>query len=168
MTRWLNEREQHAWRSFLTASRQLQAHLARQLQADAELSMADFEVLVRLSEADDGRLRAFELGRALDWEKSRLSHHLRRMESRDLVTRLDCGTDRRGAFVVLTGTGREAVEAAAPTHVEAVRRAVFDVLGPEQIDALGAACDQLLAALTPPDPCEPEPALPAVRHRPHG
>ena len=154
MTRWLDDREQKVWRSFLTASARLDAHLARRMQAEADLSMADFTVLVQLSEVDGGRVRAFQLGRHLQWEKSRLSHHLTRMEKRGLVRREDCGSDRRGAFVVITGAGRTAIEAAAPAHVEAVRAAVFDVLTDEQVDGLGEACDAVLAHLDDEPSCD--------------
>ena len=147
MTRWLDDHEQQVWRSFLSASSRLDAHLARRMQADGQISMADFGVLVPLSEAPDGRLRAFALGRALQWEKSRLSHHLTRMERRGLVGREDCGTDRRGAFVVITEAGRAALDLAARPHVEAVRAAVFDRLTPVQVEQLGEICDVLLAGL---------------------
>ena len=153
MTHWLDDREQQVWRGWLQASHQLEAHLARRMQADGDISMSDFAVLVPLSEAPHQRLRAFALGRALQWEKSRLSHHLTRMERRGLVTREDCGTDRRGAFVVLTDGGRAALETAAPPHVEAVRAAVFDRLTPEQVDRLGEVCEQLLAGLDPDAGC---------------
>ena len=153
MTRWLDDREQRVWRSWLQASSQLEAHLARRMQADADISMSDFAVLVPLSEAPQQRLRAFALGRALQWEKSRLSHHLTRMERRGLVTREDCGTDRRGAFVVLTPQGRAALETAAAPHVEAVRAAFFDRLTPEQVDQLGELCDEVLAGLDPDAAC---------------
>ena len=153
MTRWLDDREQRVWRSWLQASQQLEGHLARRMQADGDISMSDFAVLVPLSEAPDQRLRAFALGRALQWEKSRLSHHLTRMERRGLVTREDCGTDRRGAFVVLTSEGRAALEAAAGPHAAAVRSAVFDRLTPEQVERLGEVCDELLAGLDPDATC---------------
>ncbi len=153
MTRWLDEREQRTWRSWLAASHRLDAHLARRMQAEGEISMADFAVLVPLSEAEDGRLRAFELGRVLQWEKSRLSHHLTRMAGRGLVERQDCGTDRRGAYVVITPAGRAALEAAAPAHVEAVRAAVFDALTPAEVDRLGVLCDKVVAALEATDGC---------------
>ena len=153
MTRWLDDREQAVWRSWLQASSRLDAHLARRMQAEADISMPDFAVLVSLSEAPEQRLRAFALGRALQWEKSRLSHHLTRMERRGLVTREDCGTDRRGAFVVLTAEGRNALETAAAPHVEAVRAAVFDRLTAEQVDRLGEVCDELLAGLDPDAAC---------------
>jgi DNA-binding MarR family transcriptional regulator len=153
MTRWLDDHEQAVWRSWLQASYQLEAHLARRMQADGDISMSDFAVLVRLSEAPEQRLRAFALGRALQWEKSRLSHHLTRMERRGLVVREDCGTDRRGAFVVLTGEGRAALELAAAPHADAVRAAVFDRLTPEQVDRLGEVCDELIAGLDPDAAC---------------
>ena len=153
MEPWLDDREQRVWRGWLMASTRLEAHLARRMQADADLSMPDFAVLVSLSEAPDGRLRAFELGRALQWEKSRLSHHLTRMERRGLLTRQDCGTDRRGAYVVLQPAGRSALEAAAAPHAEAVRATVFDRLSREQVDRLGEICDVLLAGLDPDAVC---------------
>ena len=153
MTRWLSEHEQRVWRSWLLASTRLEAHLARRMQADADISMSDFAVLVSLSEAPDGRLRAFALGRALQWEKSRLSHHLTRMERRGLLSRQDCGSDRRGAYVVLEPGGRAALETAAAPHVEAVRAAVFDRLTEEQVERLGEVCDVLLVGLDPDAAC---------------
>ena len=160
MTRWLDDHEQHVWRSFLTASSRLETHLARRMQTEADISIVDFQVLVGLSEAPGGRLRAFELGRTLQWEKSRLSHQLTRMERRGLVVREDCGTDRRGAFVVLAPAGREALETAVPPHVDEVRRVVFDRLTPEQVDRLGEACDVLLAGLDPDAGCGEQPDAP--------
>ena len=118
--RWLDEREARAWRGFLRMQSELR-RVARQLQQEAGLSAADYEVLVSLSEAPGGRLRVFELGGATQWEKSRLSHHLTRMEHRGLVRRMPCPTDNRGANVVLTD-GPSAIEAAAPRHVEHVRK----------------------------------------------
>lgn len=153
MTRWLTDDEQHAWRAWVTATSQLEAHLAREMQASGEISMADFAVLVPLSEAADGRLRAFELGRHLQWEKSRLSHQITRMEGRGLVCRESCGTDRRGAFVGITPTGRAAIEAAAPPHVEAVRAAFFDVLEPDEVAVLDAACTRIVERLAATPAC---------------
>lgn len=147
MTRWLSEHEQQVWRSFVAVQSRLAAHLERQLQAESGLSMADFEVLVVLSDIPAGRRRAFELGRELQWEKSRLSHHLTRMERRGLIVRGGCSTDRRGAFVGLTPAGRATIEAAAPGHVEDVRRTLFDVLTPAQVESLGQICAELLGPL---------------------
>ncbi|MEY2402736.1 MAG: hypothetical protein QOD38_287, partial [Acidimicrobiaceae bacterium] len=116
--KWLSKREQRAWRAFILLERRLNGRVARDLQRESGLSGADYEVLVNLSEAPSGRLRAFELGRATQWEKSRLSHHITRMVDRGLVARESCESDNRGAFVVLTAAGRRAIETAAPVHVE--------------------------------------------------
>jgi DNA-binding MarR family transcriptional regulator len=125
----------------------LAARLHRSLLRHTGLSLSDYEVLVHLSEAPEQRLRAFQLSAALQWEKSRLSHHLTRMEGRGLVARQGCTTDGRGAFVTLTPVGRAAIEAAAPTHVADVREAFVDVLTPEQLDAVAEISDAVLARL---------------------
>ncbi len=146
-TRWLTDAEQHAWRSYVSMQTQLNARLSKQLQADSELSHADFAVLVQLTDTPEERVRVFELARALEWEKSRVSHHLARMQKRGLIAREECPSDARGAFIVLTPQGRAAIENAAPRHVETVRRLVFDALTPEQVKALAAISEQVLARL---------------------
>jgi DNA-binding MarR family transcriptional regulator len=152
--RWLDEREQRAWRSYTHLRSQLDARLSRRLQQDAGLSDADYSVLVNLSEAPERRLRLFELGRALQWEKSRLSHHLTRMERRGLVARSECPSDARGTYVALTDDGLIAIEAAAPDHVATVRRHFIDVLSPAQLEALTAITEQLLEALETDCDCD--------------
>ncbi|QMU68897.1 MarR family winged helix-turn-helix transcriptional regulator [Streptacidiphilus sp. P02-A3a] len=149
-TTWLDDTQGHAWRSFLRMHTQLMARLGRQLQTDSDLSLADFDVLVQLTDIADGRLRVLELAKALRWEKSRLSHHLGRMVGRGLIDREDCPNDRRGSFVVITPQGREAIEAAAPTHVATVRRLVFDALTPEQVAALASVSEEVLRQLEEP------------------
>ncbi|NIH84749.1 MarR family winged helix-turn-helix transcriptional regulator [Amycolatopsis granulosa] len=151
MTRWLDESEQQAWRAYVTMQGHLNAALGRRMQADSKLSLPDFEVLVQLTETREGRVRVFELARALDWEKSRLSHHLRRMQKRGLVAREECPDDARGAFIAVTREGREAIEQAAPHHVDTVRELVFDALTPDQVDALRAISERILAAVRPQD-----------------
>ncbi|GGI08264.1 MarR family winged helix-turn-helix transcriptional regulator [Egicoccus halophilus] len=145
--RWLDEREAHAWRSYTRMRVQLQARLAQALQRRSGLSEPDYDVLVHLSEAPDARLRPFQLGQALQWEKSRLSHQLTRMARRGLVARHDCDTDGRGAYVVLTPAGLAAIEAAAPAHVDDVRRHLVDALTPQQLEALADIADTVLANL---------------------
>jgi DNA-binding MarR family transcriptional regulator len=135
--RWLEPREQASWRAYLDMTAKLTARLNRDMQEQSGISIADFSVLVQLSEHVDARMRVLALARALGWEKSRLSHQLTRMQQRGLIERSNCNEDRRGAFVVLTDRGRETVEAAAPQHVESVRRYVFDELTPDQVDTLG-------------------------------
>jgi DNA-binding MarR family transcriptional regulator len=144
---WLDDGEQRAWRGFLRMHARVTSRLRRQMHRDTGLSYADYEVLVHLSEAPDGRLRAFQLGDVLQWEKSRVSHQLSRMAARGLVVREGCPTDRRGAFIVITAIGRKAIEAAAPLHVAEVRRAFLDALAPDQLDALADIADAVVGRL---------------------
>jgi DNA-binding MarR family transcriptional regulator len=136
MNRWLTEEEQRAWRGLLRMTSQLNARGNRQLQDEFGISLADYEVLVVLSEAPEGRLRVFEVADALAWEQSRVSHQLARMQRRGLIAREDCASDARGAFAVLATAGRAAIERAAPAHVELVRQLVFDGLSRDQLAAL--------------------------------
>jgi DNA-binding MarR family transcriptional regulator len=147
MTRWLTEDEQQAWRGLVQMTAQLNARMNRQLQDDFGISLTDYEVLVVLSEAAEGRLRVFELASTLAWEQSRVSHQLARMKRRGLIGRQECPSDARGAFVVLTETGRAAIERAAPAHVETVRQLVFDGLGHDQLAALAAVTEGVLDRL---------------------
>jgi len=149
---WLTADEQQAWRAYMRATTLLTARLNRLLQADSGLSLPEYEVLVQLSEAPNGKLRPFQLGLALEWEQSRLSHLLSRMSRRGFVVRRDCVGDRRGAEVVLTMAGRAAIESAAPGHVATVRRLVFDRMDSEQAAAFGQAFKAMLAGLEDGDP----------------
>jgi len=153
-TRWLNDEEARAWRQFIVMTSRLRRSLGAELQRDTGLSDGDYEVLVVLSEAEDGRLRPSEIGSAIQWEKSRLSHHLRRMEQRNLVRRMPCKTDNRGALIAMTAAGRRALEQAAPKHVDHVRRVFLDALTPEQVVALGEIAESVLAQL---EQCPQEP-----------
>ena len=152
---WLSDEEQQVWRAYVRANELLHVRLNRQLQRDTGLSEGDYAVLVYLSETLGDRLRGYELAAAIQWEKSRLSHHLTRMEKRGLVRREECPTDGRGAFVVLTEEGRRRIEAAAPLHVAEVRRAFIDVLSPAQLANLGEIATVLVDALEvdAPDLC---------------
>jgi DNA-binding MarR family transcriptional regulator len=145
--RWLDDAEQCAWRSFLRMQTHLFARLARRLSIDSDLSMPDYAVLVNLTDLPDGRMRVLELARAMEWEKSRLSHHLDRMIKRGLVSRAECPSDGRGALVVVTPAGREAIEAAAPLHVQAVRQLFFDFLTADHVTMLAEVSERVLAGL---------------------
>ena len=145
--RWLTAEEQRVWRRWLTLNAQLSATLQRELQDDAGLSTQDYEVLVHLTDNAEGRMRVTDLARLMQWERSRVSHHVTRMERRHLVQRVECAEDGRGAFVVITPQGRAAIEQAAPSHVNTVRRLVFDALSPEEVDSFGAIIDKALAQL---------------------
>ena len=143
---WLNEREARAWRALQFMQMRLEGELARQLTAESGLSYPDYLVLVALTDRPDGRMRLFELAGVLGWEKSRASHHVGRMLDRGLVKKEKCGSDRRGAYVVVTRRGRQEIEAAAPGHVAAVRRLFIDPLTPAQLDAVGEAAESVLGA----------------------
>lgn len=149
---WLNEREERAWRSLQFMQMRLEAELARQLAADSGLSYPDYLVLVALTDRPDGRMRLFELAAVLGWEKSRLSHHVGRMADRGLVNKQKCGSDRRGAYVVVTKHGQREIEVAAPGHVATVRRLFVDRLTPSQLDAIGGAAEVVLAGFSEPVP----------------
>lgn len=140
---WLSEEEQTIWRQWLESHIRLQSRLARRLAAESGLSMSDYEVLVWLSEEPEGRLRMATLAERLQWDRSRLSHHIRRMEARGLVARTDCPDDGRGSFVGLTPGGRQAIESAAPGHVRAVREFFLEPLGQDGLEALNRALPKL-------------------------
>jgi len=147
MTSWLSEDELAAWHGLLTMSAALQVRLNRELQSQHGISLADYEVLGRLHDATDARLRTVDLVATLTWEQSRVSHQLTRMQRRGLVVREDCESDRRGSVYALTDLGRTTIERAAPEHVAAVRRLVFDHLTATQVRQLGALTSRVLAAL---------------------
>lgn len=146
-TPWLTEKEQRVWRQWLALNARLPGALHRQLQAACGLSLQDFDVLVQLTDTHEERVRISNLAQALDWERSRLSHHIRRMEERGLVEREECPDDGRGAYVVLTASGRAAIEAAAPAHVSTVRELVFDALTEDELDCLAEFTAKVLGRL---------------------
>ena len=144
-TNWLTADEQRAWRAYLESSKVLLDALDRQLQHDAGIPHAYFEILVRLSEAEDRALRMSELADATLSSRSRLSHAISRLEERGWVVREDCPTDRRGQIARLTDAGFAVLEGAAPGHVGAVRDYVIDVLTPEQLVALSRIGETIIA-----------------------
>jgi DNA-binding MarR family transcriptional regulator len=146
-TRWLDDQEHHAWRSYLAATRLLKSQLDRELQRDSQIPHAYYEILVQLSEAPGRRLRMSDLADASESSRSRLSHAVARLEQSGWVRRESCPTDRRGAFAILTDTGFEALAAAAPAHVESVRKHLFDRLTSEQVRQLAEICDVVTEGL---------------------
>jgi DNA-binding MarR family transcriptional regulator len=146
-SRWLDEREAHLWRGWLRLNQDLLSALEEQINRDGGLSGPDYAVLVPLSAAPDGMLRARELRREILWDRSRLSHQLGRMEKRGLVVREECAEDARGAMVRMTDSGRAAMKRAAPGHVGATRRLFFDHLSDEEVDLLSTLVDRILANL---------------------
>lgn len=125
---WLDDEEQHLWRLMLAASTKISRTIDDRPQAGSGLSSPEFSVLVSLSEADGRVLRLRELCENLGWDRSRASHQVTRMEKRGLVTKEKCPGDARGVLATITDEGMSRLEAAAPDHVETVRRLVFDHL----------------------------------------
>ncbi|MEH1098863.1 MarR family winged helix-turn-helix transcriptional regulator [Micromonospora sp. CPCC 205561] len=148
MTRWLEPDEQRTWRAYLTASRALMETLDRELQRDAGMPHAYYEILVRLSEAPRRRLRMSDLAEASGSSRSRLSHAVARLEAAGWVRREECPTDRRGQIAALTDEGFATLAAAAHGHVAGVRRHLFDALSPAQVDQLRRISETLAAHLT--------------------
>jgi DNA-binding MarR family transcriptional regulator len=164
-TRWLDDDEQRTWRAYLSATRLVLDRVERQLNQEAGMPLAYYELLVRLSEAPGRALRMSVLADTALSSRSRLSHAVARLEEAGWVRRRACPTDRRGAFAELTDKGMAALEAAAPGHVETVRAALIDPLTAEQQAALRDAAETIVTALGGAnswllvgDPDQPEPA----------
>jgi DNA-binding MarR family transcriptional regulator len=143
--RWLTAEEEHAWRTFLAASATLFSAVEGQLNRESGIPHGYYEILVNLSEAPDRSLRMSQLAEASTSSKSRLSHAVARLEERGWVERRDCPSDRRGQVARLTDAGFAALDAAAPGHVEQVRRSLFDRISAEQVTQLAAISTALAA-----------------------
>lgn len=146
-TPWLDDEQQATWRAWLDVNTRMLTQMSRELQAASGLSLQDYDVLVALTDVPDGSVRMRDLGVNLQWEKSRLSKHLTRMEARGLVARRECHDDRRGAFIELTDAGLAAIRAAAPDHVALVKDVFFDGLSRDQVRALREVCTTVLGRL---------------------
>jgi DNA-binding MarR family transcriptional regulator len=125
--------------------RTLETHLARHMQRECNLSPADFEILVNLSESAAGRMRAVDLGAATQWEKSRISHHVARMEKRGLV-RKEQG-EARYPDIAITEAGLQAIQACAPANAARVRQLFTDIVGADRLKMLRRVCDDVVAAI---------------------
>lgn len=142
--RWLSDDEQNLWRKTLQFQQLMDLAIDRQLERDAGLSLADYSVLVTLSEAKGEGLRAREVGTKLGWDRSRVSHQVRRMEKRGLVAKTACETDGRGTMIALTAAGQNAIEASAPQHVEQVRSLFIDDLNDEELRTLKKVFERVI------------------------
>ena len=147
MTRWLSDEEQQVWRAFLGANKLVFEQLDRELQQGAGIPHAYYEILVRLSEAPERALRMSALADRSQSSRSRLSHAVSRLEENGWVVRRSCVDDKRGQVAHLTDAGFAALAAAAPGHVESVRKHVFDPLTQEQQEQLRTISTALLDAL---------------------
>src|SRR3954452_14977865 len=156
---WLDAREDRAWSAFIHAHQQLEAQLSRRLQLSG-LSGADYEVLAVLSALDRDRMPAHDLCKALGWEKSRLSHQVRRMQTDGLISREPNPKDARSTLVCLLPAGLAAIEKAAPRHVEDVRRNFIGLFPPAELDTLAILNERVLRhlAITHDSPADDEPS----------
>ncbi|WP_049565302.1 MarR family winged helix-turn-helix transcriptional regulator [Nonomuraea sp. SBT364] len=152
MTRWLNDEEQRSWRAYGLASRLLTDRLERDLMEAAGMPPTYYELLVLLSEAPEHTMRMSELARWTHSKPSRITHAVSKLEQAGWVKRANLPSDRRGWVAVLTESGQAALAAAAPCHVESVRKHLVDVLSPEQLRQLGDIGETLLAHLAPAPP----------------
>jgi DNA-binding MarR family transcriptional regulator len=146
--RRMTARELAIWRSLIETTAELGRILGTQLQ-ESGVSPADYQVLLALSEADGRQLRSSELAAAIGWERSRLSHHLGRMERRGLIRRRGCPTDSRGAEVSLTEDGAGAFRRASVPHLRAIKKHFADALTPAQFEALADIMEALQNHLHP-------------------
>jgi len=125
-----------SWRAFIEASEHIRGAIGSRLQSDSGLSSGDYSVLLSLSEATGNRVRSSELAATIGWERSRLSHHLGRMEQRGLIRRDNCLTDSRGAEAVLTDEGAVAFRRASAPHMHAIQELFVGALSPKQLEAV--------------------------------
>lgn len=149
--RWLNDGEMRAWRAYVIASELLRKQLNRELQDEHGMALADYEVLVRLSEGDGGRMRMAQLASGVASSKSRLSHQIARMEAAGLVRRAECDDDARGVFAEITEAGRARLRETAPTHVTGVREHLIDLLDENDQQALADIFEKVLGHLGHPE-----------------
>jgi DNA-binding MarR family transcriptional regulator len=153
-TRWLSGEQQRAWRSYLLGTTLLMERLDRDLREKHDLSLPEYEILVRLSESPERRLRMAELADAVKNSRSRITHTVARLERERLVERRQCASDGRGVFATLTDVGFRKLEQAAHDHVASVRAALVDVVTDEELRTVGAAFAAVADTLEtgPPDP----------------
>ena len=144
---WLDVKDDRAWRSFVHAHHRLESRLHRHLLQDSGLTAADYEVLAVLSEHPTGRMPARQLSALLAWEKSRLSHQVRRMEERALIARDPNPEDARSVVIRLLPAGRRAIKRAAPQHVEHVRQHFIELFTPAELETLTALNERVMRHL---------------------
>ncbi len=153
-TRWLDSNQQRAWRAYLVGTTLLTERLDRDLRENHDLSLPEYEILVRLSEAPDRMLRMAEIADSVKNSRSRITHTVARMQREGLVERRQCATDGRGVLAILTDKGLALLADAAPVHVESVRASLIDVVDPQDLEAVGRAFTKVVETLEsgPSDP----------------
>jgi len=146
-TRWLNQPQQRAWRAFLVGYTLLSDRLDDELREAFGIGMNEYEVLVRLSESEDHRMRMSTLAEAMSFSRSRITHTISRMERSGLVDRCAATDDGRGIVAQLTEKGYATLVEAAPVHVTGVREHMVDLASDEDFAALGRVMDAVVDQL---------------------
>ena len=149
---WLDQQQQRSWRAFLVGTTLLMDRLDRDLREQHRLSLPEYEILVRLSEAEGNRLRMAMLADSVSHSRSRVTHTVSRMEGAGLVARDACLSDGRGVEAVLTEQGRAALANAAPTHVAGVRQFLVDLVDDDDFEAVGRVFDGVTDRLIEANP----------------
>jgi DNA-binding MarR family transcriptional regulator len=149
---WLDRQQQRSWRAFLVGTTLLMDRLDRDLREQHRLSLPEYEILVRLAEADGHRMRMAMLADSVSHSRSRVTHTVSRMERAGLVVRDSCVSDGRGVEAVLTDQGRAALESAAPTHVAGVRQFLVDLVDEDDFEAVGRVFDAVTDRLIEANP----------------
>ncbi|MGV8871277.1 MAG: MarR family winged helix-turn-helix transcriptional regulator [Rhodococcus sp. (in: high G+C Gram-positive bacteria)] len=144
---WLDTAEMRAWRAYVDGGQRLMGALNKDLQDSHDLSMAEYRILVMLSESTGGSIRMSELADGVLSSRSRLTHQIRRMEVQDMVSRSTCLDDGRGVLAVITEEGRRRLAEAAPTHVRSVRRHLVGILSAQELEVLGDIFEKVDAAM---------------------
>jgi DNA-binding MarR family transcriptional regulator len=145
-TKWLNDNEMLAWRSFITTS----GDLIRTIERDLEpfgLDFGDYQLLVMLSEAPDHRLKMCDLAKTLRLSPSGLTRRMQGVTKAKLVTRRRSEEDARAAYAQLTTKGMTLLKKAAPSHVVSVRRWMIDLLTDSEARAIGSAFGKIAKSL---------------------
>lgn len=149
-TPWLTPDQQVSWRDYMVGTTALTDQLDRDLRTGHGLSLHEYEILVRLSEADSHAIRMAELASSLSHSRSRTTHTISRLERLGYVTRGQCSEDGRGVSAVLTDAGSAALEAAAHTHVTGVHRLLVENASEEEFEVLGRVFARVLTTLNCP------------------
>jgi DNA-binding MarR family transcriptional regulator len=151
MTRWLTKNQQQSWRAYLLGTTLLHERLDRDLRTTHDLSLPEYEILVRLSESPGRQIRMAEIASRLNYSRSRITHTVTRLEEDGLVARKQCETDGRGVIAELTDAGFKRLEEAAPTHVDGVRSFLVDLASAEELAAIGRVFTQISDAIGCPE-----------------
>lgn len=125
-----------AWRAFLRAHARVVRKLEAELQAEQDLALSDYDVLIQLAGADERRLRMSELADRLLLSRSGITRLVDRLVAEGLVERVTCDSDRRGQWASLTDAGYARLRRASPTHLRGVGEHFLDRFSADELGSL--------------------------------